>query len=360
MAGVSSNVDFSIIRYANCWEDADVLLKALQLSAGKNVCCIASAGDNALALLSTNPASVTAFDVSKPQLYLTALKRAAFGSLDYEGLLCFLGVADSADRALLYRRVAEKLSAEEKIYWDARLDIIRQGVIHCGKFEGYFHKFRKYLLPLVHSQKEVKALLAKKTNEEQLRHFNEKWNTLRWKMLMGVFFSKYVMGKYGRDPEFLKHINISVPAYIRNKAEAHLSSTACQDNYLLHMIFTGRFGDNMPYYLRRENFESIRNNIDKLQLVCADAAEVVKVQPYDVYCLSNIFEYMSASAFEKLAAEWHQYMPANAQIAFWNLMAPRSFSETTPDKYIYDTKSEAGNEADKGFFYSRFLYEHKK
>ncbi len=44
----AANADFSQIRYAQCWEDADVLLDALDVQAGDTCLSIASAGDNSL------------------------------------------------------------------------------------------------------------------------------------------------------------------------------------------------------------------------------------------------------------------------------------------------------------------------
>ena len=44
------NVRFDYIRYANCWEDADVLLEALQPNSTSEIISIGSAGDNCFAL----------------------------------------------------------------------------------------------------------------------------------------------------------------------------------------------------------------------------------------------------------------------------------------------------------------------
>ena len=48
---VADRTDFSIVRYAQVWEDADVLLEALDVQPGDTCLSIASAGDNTLALL---------------------------------------------------------------------------------------------------------------------------------------------------------------------------------------------------------------------------------------------------------------------------------------------------------------------
>ncbi len=57
-------VDFTYIRYANCWEDADLLLANTTPSPKATIASIASAGDNSLAFLASDPALVIAFDIN--------------------------------------------------------------------------------------------------------------------------------------------------------------------------------------------------------------------------------------------------------------------------------------------------------
>lgn len=362
MSSLQHTVDFSLIRYANCWEDADVLLQGLSLPSGSKVLCIASAGDNALSLLTTGAEQVHAIDLSNAQLYLTELKQKAFEVLQYGELLLLLGV-DSCDvnqKKKLYNAVRARLSNNATTYWDKHYPVIESGIIYGGKFEQYFKTFRKYVLPLAHNKAKTLQLLAKKTEAAQQEFYRDEWNTFRFRMLINVFFSKYVMGKYGRDPKFLEQVKIPVAQYIRQKTEAHLQSAICQDNYFLHMIFTGSFSNNLPHYLREENFETIKSNIDKLVLSNISAEEAMEQQEYDAYCLSNIFEYMTEDSFAQIAQSWARYMSVGARIAYWNLMAPRSLSETDPEAYIYNSISKELTAIDKGFFYSRFITEVKK
>ena len=352
--------DFNIIRYANCWEDADNLLAGLALQPGNKILSIASAGDNSLALLATAPEQVLAIDISLPQLYLTELKQFAFAFLDRTEVLQLLGIGVAKHESMaIYKHLEPRLSAGAQSFWSSRKALIETGLIHAGKFEQYFKKFRTYFLPLVQSKAAVKKLLAHKQPEEQMVFYNTGWNTWRWKLLMGLFFSKYVMGKYGRTPQFLAHVKLPVAAYIKKRAEEHLRSPDSTANYFLHMIFTGSFGANLPFYLRAENFDAIKENIHKLRLSQMDANYAVKQQSFDVYNFSNIFEYMSEEVFDQLAAEWVGFIPRGARLAFWNLMNGRSFSEAQPAHFKCDPKSNILSEKDKGFFYSRFLLEHK-
>src|SRR6185437_9159995 len=62
-ANITTRADFSAIRYAQSWEDADVLLAGLEVQPGDSCLSIASAGDNTLALLAQSPRHVLAIDV---------------------------------------------------------------------------------------------------------------------------------------------------------------------------------------------------------------------------------------------------------------------------------------------------------
>ena len=50
-AEIADKANFERIRYAQCWEDADVLLEAIEVTRAGTYLSIASAGDNTLALV---------------------------------------------------------------------------------------------------------------------------------------------------------------------------------------------------------------------------------------------------------------------------------------------------------------------
>jgi len=83
----ATRADFSQIRYAQCWEDADILLKALEVQPGDICLSIGSAGDNALSLLARRPERVIAVDLNPSQLACLELRVAAYHRLDHAGLL---------------------------------------------------------------------------------------------------------------------------------------------------------------------------------------------------------------------------------------------------------------------------------
>ena len=101
-----NNVRFDFVRYANSWEDADVLLEGLNAKPGGRFLSIASGGDNSFSLLVTNPAFVVATDINPIQLKLVALKKVAIQCLNWEEYLGFIGLR----RFLQKNRIGLKFS----------------------------------------------------------------------------------------------------------------------------------------------------------------------------------------------------------------------------------------------------------
>src|SRR5262245_42473504 len=117
---VAAKAGFSAIRYAQCWEDADILLEALDPQPGDTCLSIASAGDNTLALLSRQPAKVIALDLNPVQLACLELRVAAYRALNHAELLHLIGSTSGSGRQELYRRCRPHLSPVTQAFWDAR------------------------------------------------------------------------------------------------------------------------------------------------------------------------------------------------------------------------------------------------
>lgn len=150
---LAQKVDFTIIRYANCWEDAEVLLEGLSPVENSKILSIGSAGDNSFSLLTTNPELIVAVDINKTQLHLIELKKACIKKLAREEALMFLGFMPSLKRIDVFNQLKTELTNDARKYWEASLNVIDRGVIYAGKFEKYFLFFSKNILPLIHSKK---------------------------------------------------------------------------------------------------------------------------------------------------------------------------------------------------------------
>lgn len=346
------NVNHQYIRYANCWEDADVLLQGLKISNGDRVLTIGSAGDNSFSLLVNDPEIVVAVDINEIQLHLIELKRAAFKSLSHEEFIQFMGFKACVNRKTLFNKVRVELPIHLQAFWSGRMDEIEGGIIYAGKFEKYFRLFKQKILPLVHTKHRIRELFVEKSDLEQAQFFEQKWNTWRWRALFRLFFSKFVMGRFGRDPQFLKEVKVKVSEFILNQAKTHLSSVNCQHNYFLKFIMTGSFGNKLPHYARPENYSKIKKNLDRLVTFHGLAEDVFKQYPrFSKFNLSNIFEYMNEAVFADVAEHLVAHAEDNARFVYWNLMVERNMSQVLPELSSDVELTADLIEKDLGFFY---------
>lgn len=323
-AAVEKRASFTFIRYASVWEDAEILCEALApVAAGGRLLSIASAGDNALALLTLDPAEVVAVDLSGAQLACLELRMAAFRRLDDSGLLAFLGITASAARLETYRRLRPDLTAAARDFWDAHPQTVAGGVIHAGKFERYLRAFRRFLLPLVHSKRTIEQLRKPRSPEEQVDFYDQRWDTWRWRGLFRVFFSRAVMGRLGRDPAFFAHVEGSVGERILARTRHALTALPAHSNPYLAYIMTGTYPpDALPRYLQPAHTSTIRDRLDRFRLVQGSLPGAGEGR-FDGFNLSDIFEYMSPAAHERCYEALIERANPGARLAYWNMLAPR-------------------------------------
>jgi S-adenosylmethionine-diacylglycerol 3-amino-3-carboxypropyl transferase len=347
------NIRHDYLRYANCWEDADVLLEALDIQAEDRVVSIGSAGDNSFSILSKNPSLVLAVDVNQVQIHLIELKKACFKSLTYEEFIDFLGFNESKNRKELFEKL--DLPLETKKYWLAHFQSIEKGVIHQGKFENYFRIFRSKLLPFIHSQKRIDELIRIKSESEQKQFHATTWDSWSWNLLFKLFFGRVTMGLLGRDPKFFKEVQVPVSQSIKSLADEHFRQTMCQKNSFAHYMLKGSFQEFLPHYARRENFENIKNNIDNLQTKLGFLEDALEsFGKFDKFNLSNIFEYMSESQFAEVASQIEKYSDVGSVFVYWNLLVERKLSNVLPEIKHQKELSMELKKKDLGFFYQSF------
>ncbi len=361
MSSITGRAQFNFIRYANCWEDPRLLLRALDGRQCRNILSIASAGDNSFSLLLTNPAQIVAVDLNQAQLDLVELKKAAIKTLPYDKCLAFLGFSACTQRKTIYAELRQQLSSGASEFWDKNQEGINAGIIHQGKFEKYLRFFATRLLPLVHKNSVIKELLRTKNNEEQEIYYQRHFDSWRWKLLFRLFFNRFTLGKFGRDPAFLTHVKTTVWKHIYLKASQHLSNSRCQYNSILQYNLTGSYNNMLPHYMIRENYQVIRERLHKLVLLRGYAEDAVKVHgPFDAMNLSNIFEYLSEDEFRSTAAKLVHGLSSGGLLLYWNLMVHRRISSDDKNvEYLKELSSRLSSE-DMGFFYDAFTADQKK
>jgi S-adenosylmethionine-diacylglycerol 3-amino-3-carboxypropyl transferase len=358
---VAARADFSRLRYAQCWEDADVLLAGLQVQPGDVCLSIASAGDNSLALLTRQPARVIALDLNPAQLACLELRVAAYRHLTHPQVLELIGSLPGRQRPGLYRRLRGELSPPARAFWDAHPDAIAGGIGGAGKFEHYFRLFRDGLLPLIHPRRKVRALLRGGPPARCEAFYRGEWDSWRWRLLFRVFFSRRLMGRLGRDPSFFRYVEGSVAERILGRTRHALTALDPAANPYLQWILTGRHTTALPLALRPEHFATIRGNLDRLEWHCQSVEEFLEGHPeihLDRCNLSDIFEYMSSENYQRLLEKLADRMRPGGRLAYWNMLVPRRRPDQLAQRLrLLTDLAQQLHGQDKAFFYSAFVIE---
>ncbi len=221
---IQLHASFDTVRYANCWEDADILIEALDPK--ENVCVsIGSAGDNAFALLGAGASLVHVVEMNPAQLSCVALRKAAYQKLSYSEFLQLHGEHDASSqtRQHLFKKCQPLLSKNDQVFWQTNTRFFNEGFGQIGKFEDYFTLFRTRILPLIHSPHKISQLFSLVESKDLRSFYNKSWNNIRWRLLFKIFFSRAMMGKLGRDPAFFKYVQGSVADRILHRTHYALT-----------------------------------------------------------------------------------------------------------------------------------------
>lgn len=357
---IAGKARFDHIRYAQLWEDADVLCAGLGDQAGNTLVSICSAGDNALAMLTLDPARVVVVDLSPAQIACLHLRIGAMRALTHPEFLELMGARPSTRRADLLARATADLDAETQSFWrDLSDDVAEHGAGGVGKFERYFRIFRTKLLPWVHSKSTINGIFEPKSREARQRFLDTRFNTWRWKLLLNLFFSRFVMGRMGRDKAFFDHVDGSPAQHVARRIQHAAVDTDPSQNPYLHWILKDGHGDALPMTWRAEHYDTIRARLDRLDIRVGSLEAFVSTgERAHGFNLSDIFEYMSPEVFAQVYGSILDASAPGARLVYWNMMAPRRVPPGFADKVDTLTALEDAQKArDKAFFYSDFVVE---
>lgn len=355
MSEIAQKASFEAIRYAQVWEDADVLVSALSDRRGGRFASIASGGDNALALLTLDPSEVVAVDFSPAQIACLEARRHAYARLPHDRLLELVGSRPSRRRGALLDEALAGADAGLRAFWEARRgEVEAHGLGGVGKFERYFRIFRERLLPLTHSRREIEAVFEPRSESERAEFLERVWNNTRWRLLLKLFFSRRVMGWLGRDPAFFDHVEGSVSEHVAERIrQAFVSQDPAQNPYLAWLLL-GHHPTALPLALRPDAVEIIRARLDRITTRVGPIGAPEDGR-FDGFNLSDIFEYMSLAETERVYGALLDAANPGARLAYWNMMAPRTRPEALAARARpLPELSDALHRADKAFFYAAF------
>ncbi len=357
---IEAKAAFDHIRYAQLWEDADVLTQGLGDCVGGTLVSICSAGDNALAMLTLDPKKVVVVDLSPAQIACLKLRIGAFQHLSHPEFLELMGARPSTQRTSLLTKALTDMDGDTRAFWgNLAADVTQHGAGGVGKFERYFRIFRKRLLPLVHSRKTIDAVFVSRPKAERQVFLDTRFNTWRWRLLLNIFFSRFIMGRMGRDKAFFDHVEGSPAQHVARRIHHAAVDSDPADNPYLHWIMKGTHGTALPMTWRKEYFDVIKARLDRIDIRPGSLEAFISTgEKADGFNLSDIFEYMSPEMFVQVYGSILSASAPSARLVYWNMMAPRRVpAEFSAQVKTLDDVEGHLKTLDKAFFYSDFVVE---
>lgn len=360
-----SNV-FEDVLYAQCWEDPSIDRTAFQIHSDDIVFSITSGGCNVLSFLLDKPKKIIALDLNPSQNYLLELKMLAFQYLKYEEMLAFFGVTDSNKRIEFYQTLRPFLSSAAKKFWEEHQKAIKEGIIHCGRYENYMHLLSKWFTRLMGKQL-IEDLFATSSKKERKDLYEKRWNNIRWKIFTRLFLSRPVMSLLFTKSFFIYlEDSFSFGKHFQEIIKRGIIELPPKENYFFSYMILGHYYDldHLPFYLRKENFETIQRRLGSIELInesCEEYFAKVEDRTISKFNFTNIFEWMPPLAFEKLLQETIRVSKDNAVITYRNLLVPRSRPASLANWLHPQTALAAElHERDLSFIYKAYIVEKVK
>jgi S-adenosylmethionine-diacylglycerol 3-amino-3-carboxypropyl transferase len=342
---------FSNLVYPQIWEDPAVDLEALALDKNSRILTIASGGCNVLSYLTASPEHITAVDINSAHIALNRLKLAAAQHLpDYEAFFSFFGRADSSANEAAYKtHILPHLDPQSAAYWQARHGLRRRRRIKrftnnfyraglLGSFIGASH-----LVARLHGAN-PRSMLKARTLDEQRRIFESE---------LAPLFNRRAVRWLVNRPASLYGLGIP-PAQYKALAGAHdggmvevlrqrLERLACgfplEDNYFAWQAFGRRYAPKgaLPPYLERDNFETVRANASRVDVVHASLTDHMNKLPdasLDRYVLLDAQDWMGDAVLTGLWSEITRTARPGARVIFRTAAEPSVLPGHIPDEIL--------------------------
>ncbi len=308
------------ITFARYMENAEIDLQLFKQMKQKRAVTITSGGCFALTLVLSEPEIIYAIDKNPHQNDLLELKIAAIESLDYEDYASLmLGTTDNGHT--LYRACRDRLSQPARIFWDQNRNRMKKGLLFCGITEKVAFMFGKSI-SLLMGRKKVNRLFEITDTAELQTFYDSQWNTTFWNLVLRSFtsqalLSRFVDFRHLGFQEFQQHVQYLFKRTFTLMPPKH--------NYFLSPLLLNRYYDHnsMPLYLLKENFDSLKKNVNKINLVNKGFDEFIDSQDYQnigFFSLSNIIDWQDIDTYVSIYSKIETICSDDAIITIRNVL----------------------------------------
>jgi S-adenosylmethionine-diacylglycerol 3-amino-3-carboxypropyl transferase len=323
---------FTRLVYNQIWEDPVVDMEAMDIKAEHRVIGICSAGCNALSYLTADPQEVHAVDLNFTHLALADIKRAVFkGAQSYSDITSFLVEAAGEPNRDLYKiKFAPHLTPQARAYWDgggrkARFESFIEGFYDTGLL-GLSLRMVDGLARLCGFRLSDALALddADQQREWARKHIRP---VFEGRIMAFVFSLRHPLYLLGIPPRQFQLLCDNQPermaSVLADRVEQLAGVAKSSDNYFMWQAFSRSYarGTNpaLPPYLQAQNFETIRQRIDRLVLKHDTLTNVLmnaEASSYDRYVLLDAQDWMDQATLASLWAQISRTARPGARVVF--------------------------------------------
>ncbi len=305
--GLLEKMVFHGIVFNMSWEDPEMDRRAFNLSADDVVISITSAGCNPLNFLCQSPARLVSIDGNPAQSALLELKLAAIKTLDHATFFDIFAARRPARVLSVYRtRLRPNISRRSAEFWDKNLWMLARDLYQFGRMGLFCRILRRFLRTLGISAQRTEEFFELRTLAEQSDWYRKHVAHRLWTPAARRFVQfKPFMYLAGVHPNQFTLVDDrhDMYEYVKERVEYALTKVPIYDNYFLSQAVTGRFRDQrVPPYLLEQNFETLRRNLSRVEVVNGWLGPYLDSQPpgtFSKFNLLDIFDWMSPEVFER-------------------------------------------------------------
>ncbi len=293
---------FDKINYSASNEDSESERKALTINANDVVLCITGSGARSLDLLVDSPQKIISIDLNKSQNLLLELKIAAFKALNYDEFCEFIGLKNSRNRLEIYTKLLDFLSSEAQNYWNQHTKLIENGVLYCGTWERFLKGMKQAAFI---RNKLVDKLMNVETLAEQQTIWQAEWDNWLWKSYLKLISNRFLWVNIIREPGAkIIEPDFNIYQYMKHRMDFMAMNFRLKTNHYANLIFNGKYNENciLPHHLRPENFDLIKQNINKIEIITDNLADYLETQENQIsaFSLSDFSSYAPTEAYSTI------------------------------------------------------------
>lgn len=294
---------FSDLNYTLGNEDTELEFEMINSIKPKNILTIAGSGSRAMPLLHEGCENLYCVDVSRPQLFLTELRKETIKSLSFHDYLAFWGFPPYAayDYSIKRREIFESLdlSFECTEYFTKVFGELKWGsILYIGKWERTFAVFAKIVQKIF--GKDFDQSFKYHNVSDQVHYYNNKFPMRKWKVVLFMLGNKSVFNALLYKGDFIK---MNQPEshfeYYYNAFERIFTHSLTRSSFFLNLCFFGKIDheDGNTIEAKEHCFMQMKKSLNANSLVhfmnqdLLSAAAKVKQKSIDFVSLSDVPSY---------------------------------------------------------------------